>query len=71
MEEEKPICCLYLQQFWRTYVIILAPVLLGFLFLIDRNEDGMEPKDSIKCLYLLCLMAVFWMTQALHSRSRL
>ncbi len=58
---------LHLSEFMTTYLMILVPLaLIPVLYLIEPpHEETGAPKDSMKCLYLLLVMAWFWMTQAL------
>ena len=68
----------YFSQFWRTYILILAPLLLMPLLFIgenpDENHDGgsdgnleaaQTTYEAMACAYTLLLMAIYWMTEAL------
>ena len=50
-------------MFWRTWVVILAPLLLSPIVLLS-GDDPMTV-EAMKCAYLILLMAVYWMTEAL------
>lgn len=49
----------YCSEFWRTYALITAPVLL---LPIAFMEGGGE---EMRCAYVVLLMAAYWMTEAL------
>ena len=53
----------FIKVFWRTWVLVLAPLLLSPIVLLS-GEDQMTV-EAMKCAYLILLMAVYWMTEAL------
>ena len=53
----------FIKVFWRTWVVILAPLLLSPIILLS-GDDPMTV-EAMKCAYLILLMAVYWMTEAL------
>lgn len=46
-------------KFWRSYVLILAPILL---IPVAMAEGGSE---EMRCAYVALVMAVYWVTEAL------
>ena len=50
-------------MFWRTWVVVLAPFLLSPVILLSPDEP--QTIEALKCAYLILLMAVYWMTEAL------
>ena len=51
----------HFKAFWRTYVLLLAPILFGLVFLNDNPED----LQAMKCAYVLLLMATYWVFEVL------
>jgi len=53
----------FISVFWRTWVVVLAPFLLSPIFLC--SPDDAQTLEALKCAYMIVLMAVYWMTEAL------
>ena len=53
----------FVKVFWRTWVVILSPFLLSPI--IWLSGDDPQRVEALKCAYLILLMAVYWMTEAL------
>jgi len=53
----------FAKVFWRTWVVILGPFLLSPIILLSGEDP--QTVEAMKCAYLILLMAVFWMTEAL------
>ena len=53
----------FISVFWRTWVVVLAPFLLSPVILLSPDEP--QTIEALKCAYLILLMAVYWMTEAL------
>ena len=50
-------------MFWRTWVVVLAPFVLSPIILCAGEEQSTV--EAMKCAYLILLMALYWMTEAL------
>jgi len=64
----KQLVLAYFSQFWRSWVIILAPILLLPIPLRagdQPNQDGKMGIDYALVAYTILLMAAYWMTEAL------
>ena len=48
----------HLAEFWRTYVLVLTPLVFLFVPLYDGS-------DAMRCAYVLIIMAAYWMTEPL------
>ncbi len=46
-------------KFWRSYVLILAPLLLLPIALADHGSEEM------RCAYVALIMAIYWVSEAL------
>ena len=53
----------FVKVFWRTWVVILGPFLLSPIILLCDGEP--QTLEAMKCAYLILLMAIYWMTEAL------
>eukprot|EP00092_Neocalanus_flemingeri_P006840 GFUD01007385.1.p1 GENE.GFUD01007385.1~~GFUD01007385.1.p1 ORF type:complete len:728 (-),score=94.80 GFUD01007385.1:163-2346(-) len=53
----------FISVFWRTWVVVLGPFLLSPIVLC--SPDDPQTLEALKCAYLIVLMAVYWMTEAL------
>ena len=53
----------FIAVFWRTWVLLLAPLALSPIVLLSSDEP--QKVEALKCAYLILLMAVYWMTEAL------
>eukprot|EP00092_Neocalanus_flemingeri_P012001 GFUD01012938.1.p1 GENE.GFUD01012938.1~~GFUD01012938.1.p1 ORF type:complete len:728 (-),score=120.32 GFUD01012938.1:128-2311(-) len=53
----------FVSVFWRTWVVVLGPFLLSPIVLC--SPDDPQTLEALKCAYLILLMAVYWMTEAL------
>jgi len=53
----------FIGVFWRTWVVILGPFLLSPVVLC--SPDDPQTLEALKCAYLILLMALYWMTEAL------
>ncbi|XP_026466617.1 LOW QUALITY PROTEIN: protein I'm not dead yet-like [Ctenocephalides felis] len=55
-------CCskmlYFFKVYWRSFVIVLAPILLTRVFLVNN-----EPK--FRCMYVVMLMSAYWVTEVL------
>jgi di/tricarboxylate transporter len=47
--------------FWRSWILLLAPLLAGLVFLNDAVEDA----GPMRCAYVLIVMAVYWVFEVL------
>ena len=52
-----------MKVFWRTWVVILGPFLLSPIILLCDGDP--QTLEAMKCAYLILLMAIYWMTEAL------
>ncbi len=58
--------CLYIKEFWVTYLMVLIPLLfIPILYCIEPPLEDGDPTDRMKVLYLLCVMGFYWLSQAL------
>ena len=53
----------FISIFWRTWVVVLGPFLLSPIVLCSPEDP--QTLEALKCAYLILLMAVYWMTEAL------
>ena len=53
----------FVKVFWRTWVVILGPFLLSPIILLSGENP--QTLEAMKCAYLILLMAIYWMTEAL------
>ncbi|XP_068207294.1 Na(+)/citrate cotransporter-like [Palaemon carinicauda] len=50
--------CTILKMYWRTFVLVLSPILVAILPIVSATDES-------KCGYVMIMMAILWMTEAL------
>lgn len=54
--------CGFLGCYWRSLVIVITPIL--FLPIMLCNDDDSRVK-AFRCLYVVCVMTIYWVTEAI------
>ena len=54
----------FIRTFWQSLVLCLTPLLACSVFLA-LDDDTMSSPLAVRCLYVLIVMAVFWVTEVL------
>ena len=54
-----PRCLKICQRFWIAIVTVLTPIFWCWIFFLDGSSP---PSHAMRCLYVLAIMATYWMT---------
>ena len=54
---------LYFSKFWRSYVLVLTPLLLIPVALSSAGEGSTG--EEMRCAYVVMIMAIYWVSEAL------
>ena len=54
-----PRCLKLCRRFWIAIVTILTPIFWCWIFFLDGSSP---PSHAMRCLYVLAIMATYWMT---------
>lgn len=50
--------CLFMGVYWKTLLVLLVPLIAASVFLVDTSPP-------FRCMYIVMVMGVFWITEAL------
>ena len=54
---------LILKRFWVPILTVSTPIFWTWIFALDdTRSNGVSPSHAMRCLYVLCIMATYWMT---------
>jgi len=52
----------FLRIYWKSFLIVATPVILSPIIVVSQGE---QTEEALKCAYLILLMAIYWLTEAL------
>ena len=53
---------LILRRFWIPILTIVTPIFWCWVFTLDGSHQHGPPSHAMRCLYVLAIMATYWMT---------
>ncbi len=54
--------------YWRTYIVVLTPVLflpIPLFLTIDDGDPKTDSQKMVNCLYVAVVMAIYWSTEVI------